>query len=285
MKTDIIDLILRKVDTLPSLSPVIQKIGTVMADPEVSASDIVAILKLDPVIAGKVLRLANSAYFGIPRTVSSLQNAVVILGQRRVYYLTLASGALSSFKAAGALPFDKIRFWKHSITAAMVSESIAKHIKRYEPIETEDLFCAGILHDIGKLVLGVYYPVCVSAGYLQASQTKTPFFKNEEEEVSHTKIGSMVAERWNFPPSLVQAILNHHTPVSAASFQKSVAIVHVSDIMVQLIGFNTALNEPHPPLDEQALRLIGLEVERLKVIADETIANERKVESMMDFVR
>ncbi|GAG15882.1 unnamed protein product, partial [marine sediment metagenome] len=154
--SDSSNLAIEKINTLPSLSPVVQKISAVIADPDVSANDVVDVLKLDPAIASKVLRLANSAYIGMPRTVSSLQNAVVILGQRRIHSLVLAASTLSALKPDNSLPFSYMRFWKHSVTVAIICESIARHLKRYDPIEAGEVFCGGILHDIGKLVLGVY---------------------------------------------------------------------------------------------------------------------------------
>ena len=280
---DSIDIIINKINSLPSLSPVVHKIGSVMSDPDASASDIVGVLKLDPAIAGKVLRLANSAYIGIPRTVSSLQNAVVILGQRRIHYLVIAASTLSTFKPGRAFPFDKVRFWKHSVTSAIVSESIARHIKRYDPIEAEEVFCAGLLHDIGKLVLGIYHPDPIATGYKKALENKTPFFRSEEKELTHMRVGYLIAEKWNFPISLANAIRYHHMPARAERSLKLVAIVHVADIMVHIIGFNTVLKEEIPEIDERALERIHLKPERLRVIADNAIQDEKKLESMIDF--
>ncbi|MBD3393488.1 MAG: HDOD domain-containing protein, partial [Chitinivibrionales bacterium] len=130
-----IESLVDRINDLPSLSPVLARMNAIVASSEASAFEIVDALKLDPAISTKVLRLANSAYVGIPRTVSSLHNAVVILGQRRIHSLVLSASALSSFPRAGPMPFSNMDFWRHSITVALVCESIAKHLKRYDAVE------------------------------------------------------------------------------------------------------------------------------------------------------
>lgn len=280
---DFDDLLIEKVNNLPSLSPVVQRIGTVMADPKVSASDIVDVLKTDPAIASKVLRLANSAYIGIPRTVSSLQNAVVILGQRRIHSLVLAASSLSIFKLDSALPFDRMDFWKHSVTVAIVCESIARYLKRYDPVEAGEIFCAGMLHDIGKLVLAVYDPDRIVAVYKEATELKKPFFSVEGKKTSHVRIGAFVAERWNFPENLISAIMYHHTPAYTERFKKIISIVHLSDIIVHIVGVNTVPKEIASEIDEDTMAEVGLSPESLKVIADNALKSEKQLESLIDF--
>ncbi len=271
-----------KVDTLPSLSPVVQKINAVMSDPDASAGDIVNALKLDPAIAGKVLRLANSAYIGIPRTVSSLQNAVVILGHRRIHSLVLAASTLSSFSFDNTLPYNGLSYWKHSLTVALICESIARHIKRYDTIDAGEVFCAGLLHDIGKLVLGHYGSEWITAAYKDALEQKIPFYSCENEKMSHILIGAFVAEQWQFPESLVTTIRYHHTPIFAKKYSKIVAIVHIADIMVHLIGLSAVAGEATPPMDDEVMAEIGLPPERLKVIADNALKSEKQFESLID---
>lgn len=276
--------LIQKVRDLPSLSPVIQRVNAIMTNPESSADDIVNVLKLDPGITSKVLRLANSAYIGIPRTVSSLQNAVVILGQRRVHSLVLAVSALSSLHVPSQLPFDSFQFWKHSVVVASIAESIAKHLKRYDTIETGDVFSAGILHDIGKLVIGMYSAESIQTAYKRSVDTKTPLFRNESNKINHYGIGALLAAQWNFPEMLVNSIQFHHTPSLGHSYEKSVMIIHISDIMAHLIGFDTVTGEGVPVMDDTALKTVGLSPERLKVIADNTMNNQKELESLIEFL-
>ncbi len=275
--------IVDKINTLPSLSPVVQRISKVIGDQNSSAKDVVDVLRLDPSIAGRVLRLANSAYIGMPSTVSSLQNAVVLLGIKRIHSLIFSSSILSSFKDDRNCAFDRIRFWQHSVIVALVCESIGKHlIKRHESIDPGELFCAGILHDIGKLVLATYAPDSMIASYEKANATNTPLYVNEEEEISHMTIGAMVAKQWNFPPSLVMPIVHHHTPRQTKMFKRNVAITHIADIIVHVLGMNTIENEIIPAFDESSITMIGLEEEYLKVIANNALKNKKDLESLME---
>jgi len=277
------EILIKKITTLPSLSPVVQKISAVIASPNASADEIVSVLKMDPAIAGKVLRLANSAYIGIPRTVSSLQNAVVILGNRRIYSLVLAASTLSAFILDSSLPFSVIRFWKHSITVALVCESIARHLKRYDAIEAGEMFCAGILHDLGKLVLGVYSPKEIQTAYKRAIEQRTPVYTNEQANLCHMRIGAMVAAQWNFPEMLIHAIHLHHTPLHSDAYKRTVSIVHIADIMVHLVGLAMVPEEATPKINADAMREIGLSPERLKVIANNALENEKSIESLIEF--
>jgi putative nucleotidyltransferase with HDIG domain len=276
--------LVEKINTLPTLSPILQKIKAVMGQPDSSAADIVDVLKLDPAISSKVLRLANSAYIGIPRTVSSLQNAVVILGQQRIYSLVLASSTLAAIPRGVELPFRSMDFWKHSITVAIVCESIARHLQRYDDMETGEFFCAGILHDIGKLALSVFDPERIVTARTHSEEKGVAFFEAEDEDMTHMQVGYLLAHRWNFPENLTNAILNHHTPERAIAFKKVVAIVHLADIMVHLIGLQTFPNEPVPVIRDFAISQIELQPERLRTIAYEACEDEKRIESLIAFV-
>jgi putative nucleotidyltransferase with HDIG domain len=274
----------KAIHDLPVLSPVVGRIAQVVSNAESSVDAVVDALKLDPVIGGKVLKLANSAYVGIPRTISSVKNAVVLLGQKRIHSLVLATTVLSSLSAGRQLPFSLYRYWKHSITVAMIAETVARHLKRYSPIDTEDLFSAGMLHDIGKLVLGMWNAEALDAA-IQASIAKNaPFHSVEDASASHCFAGGVLSDHWNFPPSLKSAILLHHAPEQAQEFRRLVSIVHMADVMAHIIGFSTFEREPLPSPSACAVEDVRLPPERLRVIADDALKNEKKTESFINFL-
>ena len=248
-----------------------------------SADDVADAIKLDPVIAARVLRLANSAYIGMPNAVSSLKKAVVVLGRRRVHSLVIAASALVSLRTGRDMPFEMRTFWRHSIAAGMMAESIARHLKRYQTIDPGELFCGGLLHDIGKLVLGTCDRDRVEAVGALMNERKAPFFCCEDEECSHTVIGGAVADKWRFPPDLRSAIADHHVPDEAPpEFAMNTAIVHVADAMAHVAGFDTLPDEEAPRIGDGALAMIELAPERLGVISSSCMQDQKQVESLIE---
>lgn len=276
---------IQRITTLPTLSPILQRINGIMANPESSAADLVSALKLDPAIAGKVLRLANSAYVGIPRTVSSLHNAVVLLGQKRVHSLVTATTVLSSFSLAPSrCPLNLKNYWQHCFAVGLAAESIAKHLNRYEPIDIDEAFTAGIMHDIGKLALAGYDPERFDQAAQMSTNTETTFFAAEKDTFAHTRIGEYLAMKWNFPQGLATAIGYHHDPTALSPIDLLTAITHLSDIMVHIIGFQTVDKETIPRFNDDAIAAVHLQPERLRVIGEELVENIERIQSLLDFV-
>ncbi len=274
----------RAVSALPSLTAVLRRIFAVVEDSKSSALDITRVLQLDPAITGKVLRLANSAYIGLPHTVSSMHNAVTLLGNRRIHSLILVS-ILSSVKKNTCGDFPVISYWRHSVCTALVAEAIAKSLRRYDcAIDENELFSAAILHDIGKLIATTMEPESFVQIYTQSIQSEVPFFKIEEGEVAHTFLGAYYAEHWGFPNDLKRCIQLHHEPLSDKKLALRTSIIHVADIMAHVLGFKIFPEEFTPLVQEGVLGLIGLPLERLKVIAQSVIEDQKSIESFMDIV-
>lgn len=266
---------------LPSLSPALRHIISVVNNPESSSTDVARVLRLDPVIAGKVLRLANSVYTGIPSTVSSLQNAVTLLGLKRISSLVLVCGfKINSYRSN--IPFSLRKFWRHSVSVALVAESIAKHLKRYEVVDANEVFSSAVLHDIGKLVMGIFFPQIISSSYNKASSKKIPFNCAESEDANHAKIGEKLADTWNLPADLRAAIGGHHWHSNPDEYLELLSIIHVSDIMVHMLGISVFDNETVPKIEERALHEIQLPVEMLRTIVDAALKDQKKIESVLE---
>lgn len=268
-----------QIKNLPSPPSVLRKICSVLENRESTPDQVVEALKLDPITAGKVLHLANYAVSGIPRKISSLKNAVSLLGLPRVHSLILVSRQLSPVvKQAPLELFSLERFWRHSIAVALIAESIARHYRRYGAIDEQEAYSAGLLHDIGKLVLAVHYPSRLAKACERGPESSIPFYKTEEPEWSHPAIGMHLAAHWNFPMELADAISRHHTPGQRAEHARIIAVVHVADIMVHTMGLSVFPDERVPQIHEKALEIVRLPPERLRIIAETEMENLKKIE-------
>jgi putative nucleotidyltransferase with HDIG domain len=269
------------ISNLPSISPVVAKLTAIAANPDSSADDMAKVLKIDPSLTGKVLRLANSAYVGIPRSISSLKNAVVLLGQKRIRALAITSNLFDTVRNPAALPFVLSDFWRHSITVALIAESTAKYLRRHGTIDSDEAFTAGLLHDIGKLVLGCYAPERLRTARALSRDGGMPFFKAEQPASSHTAVASLLSNYWKFPADLNDALTNHHAPSPDAL---QVALVNCADVMAHAIVFSVFTGETPPDPDPAAISTLNVPPERLRVIADEAAHNEKAVESFIEFL-
>jgi putative nucleotidyltransferase with HDIG domain len=276
--------ILSAIDDLPSLNPVWAKFSQIVADPASSAAQVSDIVRLDPALSVKVLRLANSAYVGIPRTTNSLKNAVVLLGQKRIFSLALTTSVVSSLNKRGLLPFSHREYWRHSVGCAMIAESVAKFIRRRDFIDSDEVFTAGLLHDIGKLAGGCFIPESISDSVRESQKRNVPFFKGEQLETSHTTIGWILAKKWNFPEELCDAIAHHHDIAIDTGNRKVVSLVHMADYIAHLVNFSTIRGEMPPDLNPDAITSVNVFPERLRTIADEALLNEKKIESFIDCI-
>ncbi len=270
------------VRNLPTPSAVLLRIGNVVQDPNATASDIADIIRLDPAISSKILRLANSAYLGIPRTITSLQNAVVLLGNKKIHSLVLASELLNALKTKSCQSFSLEKFWVHSVTTALIAEAIARQLRKYEIVDENDIFIGGLLHDIGKLVSAQLIPDKIDKALEKSQQTKTPYWRNEEPELVHTMTGEKLAEHWSFPLILRAVIRNHHEPEKEDQFPLENSIIHISDITAHVIGRSTFDAEIAPEISKFALEAVKLTAECFRVIAECAITNTKKVDSILE---
>jgi len=269
---------------LPVPSAALQKIAEVLRDPDASATDLALVLKEDPSVAGKVLRLANSAYIGFPRAVSSVQHAVVLLGFKRIQSLIITTELLSSCRNTASFPFSIDRFRLHSVTVACIAENIGRHLRRYRDIDENELFSGALLHDIGKLIAAIVDPSEVKTVSGRSIEQCIPYYRAETDTFSHTIFGSAVGEAWNFPAELIACIRGHHAAACFPDYHRIVSIVHIADVMAHLIGYPLFPEEVTPAIDEAALREVDLPVERLRVIADEILNKQELIGSLLEVV-
>jgi HD-like signal output (HDOD) protein len=230
--------IVEDVDSLPSLPSIVLKLIEVVNSPDSAADDAAELIEKDPALTSKMIRLANSAFYGIPRSISSVTSAVVVLGFNTIRSLVLSASVAKMFDGKHSLDID--RFWKHSVVTAMASKIIVRHFMTVRMMDPESAFCAGVMHDIGKLIFSQYMPEDYSVVCEYARDKKVSLVEAEDKimGVNHAQMGKILSDRWSLPHDLEYGIVHHHNPGGADKAQNLVNITHLSDIIAHDLGCN-----------------------------------------------
>jgi len=224
----------KSVQDLPAMPEVVTRVVELTDNPESAAAELQQVVSNDQALVGKILRVVNSAYYGTPSTVTSINHAVMILGMRQLRNLVLSLAAMSLVKARAPYMMEYQRaFWRHSLGVGSAAVSIARK-RKVESKIVDDLFTGGLLHDVGRLfLLGYFYPSFVRATEISEIDG-VPLWKVEQGllGMNHTEIGGMLAEKWNFPPALSAMIRYHHGPLPEDDLFVPVACVHLGDYVM-----------------------------------------------------
>jgi len=224
--------ILLCVDNVPTLSPTVAKILQIAGKMNASADELIHVIKLDPVLTAKLLKLINSVYYGMPQKVLSIGRAVVLLGVNTVKNLALSTAVLANFQRKGKQgDFDMTLFWKHCLGCAVGSKLLAK-AKKVNRLHWEEYFIAGLLHDIGKVALLESQPE-------EYARVLEVLRQGDEEELqaedrllgaNHARIGQLIAEKWKISDELGECIAEHHHPREDGKDLSVKAAVYLSNI-------------------------------------------------------
>ncbi|MCB9849230.1 MAG: HDOD domain-containing protein [Phycisphaerales bacterium] len=261
-----IDHILDQIDTLPALPTTSVKIVSIIGNPNASVGEIVEAIKYDQALTGEVLRLCNSAYFGLSRQITSLNDAMVCLGTLKLLQLVMAvhtNGILNQPQAGYGLEGGML--WRQSVATAIAAAEFAK-AARYPNVNLA--FTAGLLQGIGKLVLSSY--VAKSANeILRLVDEEHKSFDDAEKAVlgsTHSEIGALVAERWKLPEVIVRSIRHQHDPSALSPPDTLVDIVHLALCTVLLMGISLGTDGLCYRADESVMARHGLTHADLEVV-------------------
>ena len=201
---------------------------------EPSAATLESIISADQAIASKVLRVVNSAYYGVQGRVSSVGQAVVILGTKQVKNLVLSAAAMSTMQVDGAARVEALRsFWVHSYATAAAAQLVAK-IKDLSSVDVETVFVGGLLHDVGRLFMLTHFPDLYDDAIARATQAGGGLeeFERLIFGVGHCEVGAAIAKRWSLPAQLVDIVREHEGPLSEGC-AVPVMVVHAADAMAK----------------------------------------------------
>lgn len=234
-----VDLIIRKVKDIPSLPEIVTRVMELVSNPSSSAAELSMVIAHDPGLTSRVLRLVNSAYYGFPKQISSVQQAIMILGFTTMRGLVLSTSIFKIFtpkESSSGKTLDYREFWKHSLSTALCARVVAQAVGI---TDVGDAFSCGILHDIGKVVLDQYsHSDYVEVfGSLKKSYTSKQLIYAEENiiGVNHADIGYRLADQWNLPLNLSESIRCHHKPMESITNTKIVSVVYMANVLANII--------------------------------------------------
>lgn len=212
---------------LPTVPSVVQELIASFDRDDIDVASLATKVSKDQVISAKVLRLANTAHFGSPRQISSIEDAVIVLGFDKLRTLVIASGI-----AGMAIPipeFDKVHYWRYSLNVANTAKLLAKMARH----NGEVAFTAGLLHSIGQLLIHIAAPADAAAvEKLVASGASRTASEMNTFGFNHAEVGAELARRWNFPQLIQDAIRYHNEPLKQEPFQPMAALVHLGEYII-----------------------------------------------------
>lgn len=268
MKHPSIKNIMSKVRSFPGMPATAAKLLPLLENPETSTSKIEDILRYDPGLTANILKLTNSAYFGIPTKISSVRQAIILLGWKRLIQLVMTM-CMSDLMKDSVVGYDlpKGELWRHSIAVSVAADELVKGLKISE---AEEVFTAALLHDIGKLILGEY--VREDMPKINAMVEKGISFEVAEYIVlgtDHAEIGARILKNWSFPTPLVEAVHWHHDANSCSGHCLMSDIVHTADILVLMAGYGSNRSGREPAPAGEVLERLGLQIDDLPPLAEQ----------------
>jgi len=262
--------VIKAVNSFPSISPTATKILPMLNDPSTNVADIENTVRYDPGLTANILKLANSAFFGFPGTISSISQAVAQLGWKRMYQLVIAStvNAVMDQHVPG-YDLERGQLWRHSVAVSVAAEILVKQRKIKASDET---FTAALLHDIGKVILGEF--IQSDLNLIDVAAAKDTSFVEAERDVlgtDHAEVGAWVLDHWALPANLVQAVRWHHEPRRADKANTILDLVHVADALCLMMGMGIGHEGLQYELCNECTSRLNLCSRHLEAVGAETL--------------
>ncbi len=278
--------ILARIETVPSLPSVVIKLRQYLNEPDVNFDTLARMIEYDPGLTANVLQLSNSAYFGWSKSISTVKEAIVRLGTNRIFQMVLCmSVAPLVRKPIKGYDMDSEGLWRHSISTAICAELVAAELQLSCGGEA---FTAGLLHDMGKIVLGTFVDIDDSPIKEVMLADKLAF--NEAEQmvlgIDHAEVAAALLRAWNLPDHVAEAVRWHHQPSLAPENQRELAdLVHVADILCLDFGFGGGVDGLSYRLDRSASERLGLGVGVAEKVGAQVMIAVTELNSMFQTVR
>lgn len=263
--------IINEIETLPPLPHTYAEVRQALRKAAANSTEPVAeVIMRDPSMAARLLQVANSSFFGQRRAVDTVSRAILVLGLQMVENLVLATSAFDTLRFDGLPNLTADELWKHSLACGSIARYIAERQHKPESFQ-ETAMLAGTLHDLGKLVLAKYVAETYSKVLLEAHASEKPLFEVERIHLGtdHPAIGGHLAEWWNLPPKIVEAVRWHHTPDESKIDPRLTHLVHLSNALAHQLELGSSGPKQLPNIDERTSRILALPTSEIEKILDE----------------
>ncbi|MEE9606039.1 MAG: HDOD domain-containing protein [Candidatus Scalindua sp.] len=261
--------LLEKIKEMPPLPQSVTQILEISKSTKSSAQDLAKVFERDPALAANILKIANSSFYGFTRKISSMTHAIVCLGLDTVKSIALTSSTQEMLNnKIPAYDLEKGMLLQHSITCATCARIIAQRIG-YK--DCEEAYTAGLLLDIGKVILSRFAEDQFNQIIEKTKDNKTPFNIAEQEVLGfdHPRIGGRIIKKWNLPPILIEAVQYHHQPDKAEINKTLTYIVHFADAISDMLGIGLGSDGLMYVFEENTLDVLGLSKEDMESIMSE----------------
>ncbi len=242
-----------------SLPEIFMMINEVVNDPTSSFSDISRVVNLDPALSARLLKIVNSSFYSFPSNIDTVTHAISVIGTEQLHDLALATTILSTFKGIPDTIVNMNLFGRHSMGVAIIARNLAIHCRETNP---ERFFLAGILHDIGRLIILENLPEESKEIVSRQTEVGGIMWQIEREVLGfdHADVGAALARAWKLPLSLEEIIGNHHNPARSKRYPLETTIIHLADIIAKAMELGTSGDIHVSPLDEKSWEQLKLPI-------------------------
>jgi putative nucleotidyltransferase with HDIG domain len=273
--------LMAQIDTLAPVPQVVNQVMALADDPDSSLADVAEVIKYDPIMTANMLKLCNSAYYGLPRTVDSIHDATMLLGLDQIVELFIFRCAFDNlYEAQAGYALRESELLRHAVASAIVAKDIAEKL---QSPHKHLVFTAALLKDIGKVVLARYLFDYIDQIDELTRQQGLSFIAAEKcvLGVDHAEIGGLVAKHWGFSKLLTEIIRNHHSADSTDRSDQDAAIVYLSDYVCMLLGLNAGVDGMSYQYDYRIFKELNLSEHSIDAFMMAYIENRPKVDALI----
>ncbi|MFO7707949.1 MAG: HDOD domain-containing protein [Desulfobacterales bacterium] len=273
--------IIARQDAFPAMPGAVLRLLVLVEEPRVTAQQIEGVLRQDPGLTANMLRLANSAYFGLPTQVGSVRQAVMLLGLKRLTQTVVAACAASIMdRPVPGYDLPAGDLWRHSLAVSVAAEGLVAELHL---AGAEEIFTAALLHDIGKIILGQFLQD--ETEQIRLALDRGLSFTAAEMSVlgtTHAAIGADVMAKWALPEPMIHAVRWHHAPEEAGAPQAMLDVVHVANMLCLMIGIGVGRDGLHHRPSPAVTRRLGLSTAHLEKVASHTLQRVGELSQTLD---